>query len=491
MKRKHLFLLLLSMVTSGSVFGQAMNDPRLAGLDHFADSVLQEFHVAGFAVAVVQGNRMIYAKGFGYRDYDKKLPVTPHTVFPIASCTKAFTGALLGILSAEGRIDLDQPVLNYYPELRFYDDYTTAHVTARDMLTHRTGLPRHDQLEYFFDKTLPRDSLVYRIRYLQPSAELRQKAQYNNLMYITLGVLSEKLTHKTWEQNVQERLFGPLQMTESSFNFSGWQASKEHSLGYYRKNNLITPGQPENDPLNGPAGGINSSVSDLAKWLLVWLHDGKAGNEQVIPADYIAQATRPQMVTGNATYGLGWINSTSRGGHYQVEHGGDLPLFSSDVCFFPNGKESLGIVVLASQFGGYVTGMVRDYIADHLLNNHRTDLQPTNWLEVYKQYRAANNPPATKKSDDSRSEGACSHALKAYVGIYNNPGYGTIEIKLQGDSLSGIFNKTPLQLKHVSYDIFEARPGGKLIFGMNMDGYIKLIQMPLEDKVKPIVFIRR
>jgi len=479
------FLLLL---TGSRSFAQTSQP--LLGLDSFADSVLKTFHVAGFAVAVVKNSRVIYAKGFGYRDVEKKLPVTERTVFPIASCTKAFTASLLGVLSAEGKLDLDQPVRKYMPELRFLNDYTTDHVTSMDMLTHRTGLPRHDQLEYFFDKSLPRDSLVYRIRYLEPTTELRYRVQYNNLMYITLGVLSEKLTGLSWEQNIQKRLLTPLQMNESSFNYAGWLASPEHALGYYRKNNLMMSGNPDDDPLNGPAGGLNASVNDLAKWLIAWIGGGKYQDNQVIPAAFISQATRPQMVNGNSTYGLGWVLTTFLGGHYKLDHGGDLPLFSSSVCFFPNQADSLGIVVLANQFGGYVTGLVRDYIADCLLNSSRPDLKPVDWFGQYQKMYDADHQPDPPKPAASKPVAALSHTITAYTGKYLNPGYGTIQIGQQADSLAGIFNKTPLSLRHFDADIFVAKPGGKLTFQADGNGGIGSIAMHLEENVKPIIFVR-
>ena len=240
---KKLMLLLLAGLTSLTVFGQSSSvDPRFAGMDQYADSVLKQFHIAGFAVAVVENDKVIYAKGFGYRDYDKRLPVTPNTVFPINSCTKAFTDALCGILAGEGKLDLDQPVRQYLPWFRFYNEYTTEHATIRDLMAHRTGLPRHDQVSDFFDNSQPRDSLIYRIRYLQPFAELRQKYQYNNLMYTVLGVATEKITGQNYEQNIAEKLLKPLDMSNSYLSAAGLMASSDHSLGYYYDEKTLSDG---------------------------------------------------------------------------------------------------------------------------------------------------------------------------------------------------------------------------------------------------------
>ena len=465
-------------------------DDRLKGLEVYVDSALKEFRVAGCAVAIIEKNKIVFAKGFGYRDYENKLPVTANTVFPIASCTKAFTATLCGILANEGKLDLDKPVHDYYPLLKFYNEYTTAHATPRDLMSHRTGLPRHDNLVNFFDTSLPKDSLIYRFRYLEPSAELRQKAQYTNIMYIALGGLAEKITGLSWEQNTKQKILDPIGMTNTSFTVADLNANADHSFGYYRKNNAIVKGEHKNAEITAPAGGINSSVNDMAKWLITWMQGGSYNGKQVIPKNYLRQAVSLQMVNGNANYGLGWLITTYRGGHFKIEHGGDLPLFSSNICFYPG--DSIGIVILTNQFGGYVTNLLRDYISDRMLNSKRPDLPGgdwTSWFKGYKDYYASNNQPAgVQEAKSSKQIAPLSHPKEDYAGTYMHPGYGIIKILVEQDSLSAMFNKVPLHLKHISYDIFEAKPGGRLRFSMDNNGKIISISMPLEESVADIVF---
>jgi CubicO group peptidase (beta-lactamase class C family) len=193
------FLLLL-LLFAGLSFAQKKKNPadkRIAGLDTTFARVLKEWHAAGFAVAVVEKNKVVYANGFGYRDVEKKLPVTANTVFAIGSCTKAFTASLIGWLTKDNQVDLDKPVRNYIPELKFYNDEMTDHITLRDMMCHRTGLPRHDFSWYFFPSG-SRDSLLQRIQYMEPTAGLREKWQYNNFMFMLQGLMVEKLTHQRW-----------------------------------------------------------------------------------------------------------------------------------------------------------------------------------------------------------------------------------------------------------------------------------------------------
>lgn len=163
------FLLLLSLRS----FAQPPTDQRLKGLDTFALRLLKEWDAPGVTIAVVEKNKVIYTGGFGYRDYEKKLPVTENTLFAIGSCTKAFTASILGILEKEGKISLDKPVRDYLPELVFKNDYTNKHATLRDMMCHRTGLPRHDYSWY--GSTASRNELLARVQYQEPSFELREK----------------------------------------------------------------------------------------------------------------------------------------------------------------------------------------------------------------------------------------------------------------------------------------------------------------------------
>ena len=158
MRKISALLLCLITVISFAQKENSTEEKRFAGLDTAFARVLKDWHAAGFAVAVVEKNKVIYAKGFGYRDYENKIPVTPNTLFAIGSCTKAFTASLLGMLNKDGKVDFDKPVRTYLPDLKFYNDELNDHVTLRDMMCHRTGLPRHDYSWYLF-QTHSRDSL--------------------------------------------------------------------------------------------------------------------------------------------------------------------------------------------------------------------------------------------------------------------------------------------------------------------------------------------
>lgn len=469
-------------------------DPRLRGIDTMVNRVLRDWHVVGCAVAVVEKGKVIYANGFGYRDLEQKLPVTPNTVFSIASCTKAFTGQLIGTLVTDGKLDINKPVHGYYPELVFYNDLLTNNVTVKDMLTHRTGLPRHDWLTHS-KVPLSMDSIVYRIRFLEPSAGFREELKYCNLMYTVLGGLVQKLSGKTWEAYMKEKILAPLEMGSTSSLISDLDKSSEYSLGYTLRGDTIIKGTPGSDGAN-PAGSMNSSVNDMAKWLIAMTNDGKYKGRQVLSAKFIREATSPQMSAPShprpglpaypdcyfGDYGYGW-NIASYRGHYEVTHSGDLPLYSSTTSFFPT--DSLGIVVLVNKFDATIAEIITAQIADKMLS-----LLYKNWngLILARQPKAG-SPASVQK----RPAGAqLTHPLNDYTGTYLHPAYGSIVISSINDTLHATHNGQPIFFEHLSFDIFRARvPGGRLQFHMNTVGDIISLSGALEPEVADITFLKK
>ena len=180
-------------------------EKALAGFEEFVVDAIKEWEVPGLAMAVVVDDEIVLTQGFGLRDVDNELLVTPQTLFAIGSCTKAFTSLVLGTLVDQGEVDWDTPVRAYIHGFRLYDPTASELLTPRDMLTHRCGLPRHDFL-WYNNNELSREDMVRRLAFLEPNETLRAKFQYNNLMYLTSGYLIESLTGGTWEEAVRKRI---------------------------------------------------------------------------------------------------------------------------------------------------------------------------------------------------------------------------------------------------------------------------------------------
>ena len=295
---------------------------------------------------------MIYAKGFGYKDWDKKEPATENTQYAIGSCSKAFTAALIGLLAQDGKVDIDKPVTNYLPALHFYNNDMNNNITLRDMMSHRTGVSRYDYSWYFFPSR-SRDSLMERIQFMEPSEPLRRKWQYNNFMFLLQGIVAEKISGKSWEDNIREKLFQPLGMTNTSVSLAEWMKAGDLAVGYEVKHDsVIKKMDYYNISGMAPAGSINSSVTDMAKWVSMWINGGKYQGKEVLPVQFVSEAMSAQMVVAGAlptkerpdvylsNYGLGWFLSSYRG-HYRVEHGGNIDGFSARTSFYPADSLSL------------------------------------------------------------------------------------------------------------------------------------------------------
>jgi CubicO group peptidase (beta-lactamase class C family) len=498
-------LIIFFLFACCQVFAQKPADKRLAGLDTFALRILKEWNAPGVSIAVVEKSKVIYTGGFGYRDYEKKWPVTENTLFAIGSCTKAFTASLLGMLEKDGLLSLDKPVREYLPELKFKNDYTNTHATLRDLITHRTGLPRHDYSWY--GSTATRSELLARIQYQEPTTELRQQWQYNNFMYLAQGLVIEKLTGKSWEENMREKILNPLGMNQTNLSVKDMEKSADKSLAYATVNNTIKAIPYRNIDAMGPAGSVNSCAKDMANWLITWINGGKYGDKEIIPASYRTQAITMQMATGSGLpgaenpdvhisgYGLGWMISSYRG-HYRVEHGGGIDGFISSTCFFPS--DSIGIFVVSNQ--STPTTSIRNFIADRMLKLSYRPWGKTALADKLKADSAARARPNTD-SINRKPGTQPSHAKSAYAGRYENKGYGIAKIFLENDTLWADYNeagqRTKNYLEHYHYDVFrihsteeteEPKEAPKIIFRMNKKGEITSFEMQMEPAVKDIEF---
>jgi CubicO group peptidase (beta-lactamase class C family) len=488
------------------------SDKRFAGLDTAFARILSVWKGAGFAVAVVEKNKVVYAKGFGYRNNEEKLPVTPNTLFAIGSCTKAFTASLIGSLAAKGDLDIDKPVRDYLPELKFYNNEMNDRITLRDMMCHRTGLPRHDFSWYLFS-TNSRDSLLKRIQYLEPSAEIREKWQYNNFMYMAQGVIIEKYTHQSWETNIKNSIFQPLGMKRSNLTIPDLEKDPDAAIGYETRDSAKIRQIKKTDyhPIDamGPAGAINSTAMEMANWLNTWIHAGKFNGKEIFPSGFAAEAMSSQMVSGSglpnpgmkdilfSTYGFGWTMASYQG-HYRVEHGGNIDGFSASTCFFPT--DSIGIVVLSNQGSSSIPPIVVNLISDRMLGLKYKDWNNYLW-EGSEKIRQGQTDVETRKVASVIVRTNASHPLKDYTGLFNNKGYGTMDVYLEHDSLFVCIGKDTAYLKQDKYDWFkiysrdkqgkvDSSQGFAIEFRISSNGEINELNAAFEPTVKTLVFSR-
>lgn len=500
---RHLIYVMIATMIGIQVKAQPIDvEQRLKGIDATINKILKDWNVPGAGVGIVVKNKLVFTKGYGYRNIEKKQPVTPNTLFQIASNTKLFTATAIGFLVDEGKLDWDKPIKQYVPQIKFYNDELNANVTIRDMLSHRTGISRHDNIWYKSDFT--RQELFDRLKYLEPSIPLRQGYLYNNLMYGAAGSIVEYMTRQTWEEFVSDRIFKPLGMSHSMFITEDMIRQADFMSPYYEKRDtsLLAP-YPFYTKFQGvgPCGSIISSISDLSNWVIAQLHGGKFNGKQVIPASVIKETLQPASLTAsvpdkyfenlNSIYGMG-RGTVSYKGHYRTQHGGAIGGIYSQISLMP--ADSMGIIVFTN--GAHVSflpGIIANTIYDKLLG-----LETTPWsdraLKDYLKNKATDREIRKKPDADRVLNTKPSHALADYVARYEDAAYGVMEIKEIAGQLHFTYNNTTLPIQHYHYDRFVSADDeidGKwsLLFSTDAQGTIQNVKVSLDEK--EVVFIRK
>ncbi|MDG1660675.1 MAG: serine hydrolase [Winogradskyella sp.] len=489
----------------------AQTDKRLKGIEKKFNAILENTKAPGFAVAIVEGDKIIYAKGFGYADYENKVAADANTLFAIGSSTKAFTSSLLGLLRGDDKISFNDNPRKHVPELEFYNDDMNNGIIIKDLMRHTTGLPRHDGAWYFFP-SYDKDSLIQRLKYHEPFTGLRQKWYYNNFGFLLQGVITEKLSGKSWEENIEEKFFKPLGMNRSKTTISGMKESSNKAYGYTLDADRNIEKTDYYDIAGmSPAGSINSSVNDMSQWLITWINKGKYKDQQIIPEDYIKEAMSSQAVVASGVpsdelpnvhfvnYGYGWFLHSYKG-HYMVEHGGNIDGFSASVGFYPSDK--IGVVVLANQNGSAVPSLVRNTVADYMLNVEKTEWAKKHKEDLEEALEAQDKVMEDKETSNVKNTRP-SHAKLDYTGFYENAGYGKFEVTIENDSLMTTLNDEKIFINHFHYDTFElidysdgkvdsTEIGSslKVNFKTNESGDIESLTTSIEPTTEAIVFKR-
>lgn len=479
--------------------------PDLRGVDQVIETMMADFHVPGLGVGIIKDGQIVMAKGYGFRDVEAAKPVTSRTLFAIGSNSKSFTTTLLAMLVDEGKLDWNKPVRTWLPDFELYDDYASRNMTPMDLVSHVSGLPRHDAVWY--GRAFTRNQIFQRLKYLEPNTSFRNVWQYNNLMFLSAGVLSERITGKSWEEQVRGRLFAPLGMTRSTTSVSEMTKADDFSYPYD-----YTDGKVARIPFRqidavGPAGSINASVDDMLKYVSFRMHFGAWEGKQLVSAkqDSVMQTSRavvpgawlfagvPEL--GPDTYALG-LGVVGYRGHKVVIHGGGIDGFISQMGWLPNDK--IGFVILSNTGntdggGNPLPNALALYLVDRMLG-----LPPLDWTgTARKQTKMADSAMKAMRAADIKTRvagTAPSRPLADFAGRYEHPGYGVLEIHAGAKGLDMALDDIKVPLEHVHYDVFAVAPkamlSGRVTFALDEKGGVTSVSIPIEASVKPIVFTR-
>jgi len=440
---------------------------KLQGFDVYIQKILKDWNAPALGVGIVVDDKLVFAKGYGYRDYEKKLAFTPTTLCQIASNTKLFTAVAAGMLVDEGKLTWDKPVRDSVPAIRFYNDELNITVTLRDMLAHRTGITRHDTIWYQSDDT--RKQLFDKVKYLEPQEPLRQTFLYNNLMYAAAGYLIELQSGKTWENFVRERIFKPLDMNSTVYSIADMLKQPDFGVPFTEKRDTFEIYKiPYYEDTAGvaPCGAIISNIQDMSHWLIALMNDGKYGGKQVLPPDVLKATLEPAIALPNTmaetrgywellntAYGMGRETASYRG-HLLTYHGGDLPGFHSQVSFMP--RERIGVIVFV--IGDHCASLyntVSYNVYERLLG-----MDQTPWsdriLEIRLKGKKAGTEARAKAGADRVLDTKPSHPLANFAGEYEHPAYGVLKIGMKDGQLQIDFHKIQLPLSHFHYDRFDS-----------------------------------
>jgi len=441
--RKHTYILALAIAVLLNFSFAKAQIITSAQIDSLAEKVLKTFDVPGIAVGVIKDGKLIHAKGYGVRSLNTMQKVDEHTLFGIASNSKAFTSAALGMLIDEGKLKWDDKVTDYIPEFKMYDPYVTDQFTIRDLLTHRSGLGlgAGDLMMFPDSSNFTKKDIIHNLRYLKPVSSFRTKFDYDNNLYIVAGEVIARVSGMSWEDFIEQRIMKPLGMTESAASI----------FRLKDKTNVIDPHAPVNGKVQvikadwsetaDAAGGIYANITDLSKWLIMQMDNGKYDGDKRLFSEnvhddmwslqtIIDTKTVPPYNTHFSGYGLGWFLSDIKG-YKQVTHTGGLAGIVTQVVLFPELK--LGIVVLTNQQSGAAFNAISNTIKDSYLG--------VTGIDRVKQQRdrVDVNEAAAKKATDkvwaaidaAQKSNAPKADINDFVGTYTDKWFGDVVISVK------------------------------------------------------------
>lgn len=441
----------------------------------------------------------------GYRDMNQKLPPDSDTMYAIGSCSKSFTAAAICVLCDQGRIGLDDPVKDYIPEFQMYDSYVSTHLTIRDMLCHRCGLPRHELAWYPRLETYTEADMIQMFRYLKPSQPFRYKMQYQNQMFALAGFLIERVSGLSWKDFVKKYLIEPMGIGEIAYDAPELAASPDRALGYrydYKGNELKEVPYAALNTMQA-AGSLSMTSAQLAAWATMLMHDGKYNGKQILSQQMCREMTSPQMLISDGvikplenfvdsqSYGLGLFLENYRGIPV-LQHGGHIDGFIADMCFVPS--MDFACTVLTNAENPVSGRAIRCCLLDML-----AERQPEDWVAILADFlKETRVKGETQPVPPSDTQKPCPVSACEICGSYRNPGYGSMEVTCQGDVLLAKLGTLTLRGTHLRNEYFiftedHVLPGEKLEGKIELDaeGIVTSIDIALDSATKDKICFSR
>ncbi len=491
-----LFLILLAIATVAHAQVEFLED-----IDKYIEKSLKDRNVPGLAVAIVKDDSLIFAKGYGVRELGKRGKVDEQTLFAVASNTKAFTAALLGMLVDQGKLTWDDRVTEYLKDFQMYDPYVTRELNITDLLTHRSGLPTFGGDHLWIGNSLSREEILSRIRYLKPNAPFRAQFQYQNLMFLVAGQIIPEITGMSWDDAIKEWIFKPLGMTESNTSIRDLGSRENVATPHEIVGGKLLPIEYDDADNVAPAGAINSNVVEMAKWMRLHINGGIYEGKRFLSQDVVRKMqsihlpipispSREEMLgTRFLGYGLGWGISDYRG--YKVlSHGGGLSGMISLQTMIP--EERLGVIILTNFAPNDLPRALTYRILDTFLGAPERD-----WNAEYIKRREEEKDKEKKTEaellEKRKKDTKPSLKLADYTGRYFDKLSGEAEVTLENGKLLFYYNPRHVgNLEHWHYDtfrlawrhpLFDMSKKSFLTFYMDENGEVTKLKVSFYDPI--------
>ena len=452
----------VTLVTAVPVAAQKNPAPDWAAFDHYVAGAARDWHVPGLAIAVVSGDSLVFAKGYGVAEVGKPAPVTEHTRFAIGSTTKAMTTAALAMLVDEGKLRWDDKVIDILPEFRLYDPYVTREITVRDLLTHRSGLPNTDILWATRENQYTIPEMMRRLRYVRPNSSFRSTWLYQNVVYSIGGLIVERVSGMPWQTFVRQRIVTPLGMRETVPVVADIVGKPDVAVPHDEVRDTVKVVPIRSTDAVAPAGSVWSSVSDMSRWMRFMLDSGRVGTQRLIKPETFREIVAPQIRAPASqypatelaqphffSYALGWFVEDYHGQTVWM-HTGSIDGMSALIGLLP--EQKVGVYVLANLDHAELRHALMYQVFDLYGAGPRRD-----WSRdvhtLFATHRDAGTAPA--RAAGTRP----SLPLERYVGTYADSAFGAVDVTLANGTLRARFEKTDLgALEHWQYDAFRSHP---------------------------------
>ncbi len=436
--------------------------PDWSAFDRYVDRAARDWRVPGLAIAVVSGDSLVFAKGYGVTELGKPARATEHTRFAVGSTTKAMTSAALAMLVDEGKLRWDDKVIDYLPEFRLQDPYATRELTVRDLLTHRSGLPGTDLFWTIRENQYTIPQMTRQLRFVRPTSSFRSTWNYQNVVYSIAGLLVERRSGMPWETFLRTRIFAPLGMRETEPLVSDIVGKPDVAVPHDVVGDTLRVVPLRSTDAVAPAGSVWSSVSDMSRWMRFMLDSGRVGNQRLITPATFREIVAPQIRVPSEqypalelarphffSYALGWFVQDYRGQTVWM-HTGSIDGMSAIIGLLP--EQRVGVFVLANLDHAELRHALMYQVFD-LYGAH----PPRDWsgdLHTLLTARRGTGPAAPARATGTRP----SLPLERYVGTYTDSAYGIIQVSLADGALRARFEKADLGLlEHWEYDAFRSR----------------------------------